>query len=269
MEFSDETLMAYADGELDAETCRAVEQAMATDPDIAQQVARHRELQASLRNAFDDVLTEEIPDRLLITARTTPAANESGPVSADAIDPLPAPDESPIVSLDAARAARADKPKRQWSWPEWGAMAASLLLGILIARSPLLDGPGASIVAQNGRIVAGGALAAALTGQSGGARIEGSPIRIGLSFRAKSGNYCRTFTVDDQAALAGLACRESNAWRVKALAHNEPNGTKTEYRMAGTAVPPIILQAVQDTIEGDALDAAGEAAARKQGWKRE
>ena len=267
MEFSDETLMAYADGELDDETRRAVEQAMATDPKIAQQIARHRELQASLRNAFGDALTEEVPDRLLVTARTAPAGNESRPASDDAIDPVSAADESKILSIDAARAARADKPKRRWSWPEWGAMAASLLLWLLIARSPLLDGPDDSIVARNGRIVAGGALATALTGQSGGARIEGSPIRIGLSFRAKSGNYCRTFTVDDKAALAGLACRESNAWRVKALAHNEPNGMKTEYRMAGTAVPPIILQAVQDTIEGDALDAAGEAAARKQGWQ--
>ncbi|HWK75064.1 MAG TPA: hypothetical protein VNQ81_12375 [Povalibacter sp.] len=267
MEFSDETLMAYADGELDDETRRAVEQAMAADPKIAQQIAHHRELQASLRNAFDDALTEEAPDRLLVTAGTAPAANESRPVSTDTLDPAPAADESPISSIDAAPAARADKPKRRWSWPEWGAVAASLLLGLLIARSPLLAGPGNSIVAQHGRIVAGGALAAALTGQPGGARIEGSPIRIGLSFHEKSGNYCRTFTVEDQAALAGLACREANAWRVKALAHNEPNGMKTEYRMAGTAVPPIILQAVQDTIEGDALDAAGEAAARKQGWK--
>lgn len=267
MKFSDETLMAYADGELDAETRRAVEQAMATDPRIAQQIARHRGLQASLRNAFGGVLTEAVPDRLLVTARTAPAGDESSPVSSGTIDPTSTADESKVSSIDAARAARADKPKRHWSWPEWGAMAASLLLGLLIARSPLLDGPGDSIVAQNGRILASGALAAALTEQPGGARLEGSPIRIGLSFRAKSGSYCRTFTVDDQAALAGLACRESNAWRLQALARNEPNGTTTEYRMAGTAVPPIILQAVQDTIEGDALDAAGEAAARKQGWK--
>lgn len=252
MEFSDETLMAYADGELDAETRRAVEEAMATDPKIAQQIARHRELQASLRSAFDGALTEEMPDRLLVAARTAPAGNEPN-----------------VVGIDAARAARSDKSRRQWSWPEWGAIAASLLIGVIVARSPLIGGSEDSIVAQDGRVIASGPLAAALMKQPGGTKVEGSSVLIGLSFRAKSGDYCRTFTVDDKAALAGLACREADVWRVQALARNEPNGSKAEYRMAGTAVPPIILQAVQDTMEGDALDALDEAAARQRGWKKE
>ena len=38
-EFGDETLMAYADGELDAETARAVEAAAATDAELAQRIA--------------------------------------------------------------------------------------------------------------------------------------------------------------------------------------------------------------------------------------
>ena len=41
MKFSEETLMAYADNELDAQTRTAVEEAMATDPEIARRVAKY------------------------------------------------------------------------------------------------------------------------------------------------------------------------------------------------------------------------------------
>ena len=42
MHFSDETLMAYADGELDPATGAQVEAAMAGDAAMAGRVARHR-----------------------------------------------------------------------------------------------------------------------------------------------------------------------------------------------------------------------------------
>ena len=40
MTFTDETLSAYVDGELDAATRAALEGAMATDPQLAQRLAR-------------------------------------------------------------------------------------------------------------------------------------------------------------------------------------------------------------------------------------
>src|SRR6185437_7507864 len=56
MTFSEETLMAYADDELDSETRSAVEAAMETDPEIARRVARHKALRGQLRATFDKVL---------------------------------------------------------------------------------------------------------------------------------------------------------------------------------------------------------------------
>jgi transposase len=53
MTFSEETLMAYADNELDAQTRTAVEEAMASDPEIARRVAQHKALRGKLRVAFD------------------------------------------------------------------------------------------------------------------------------------------------------------------------------------------------------------------------
>lgn len=249
MKFSPSILMAYADGELDAQTRLAVEAEMAVDPQIAQEIARHRELQTNLGSAFGGVLRETVPERLLATARTAPAG-----------------ESSKVTEIARAKAAREDAAKRRWSWPEWSAIAASLLIGVIVARATWTTGAEDSIVAENGRMIASGALASALTHQPGGA--HDTAVQIGISFRAKSGEYCRTFAVREADALAGFACREAQNWRVHALAQSEPGGSSAQYRMAGTAVPPIIVQAVEDAMAGDALDAAGEAAALQRGWKK-
>ena len=49
MTFSEETLIAYADGELDAATRAALEAALASDPQLAQRIERHRALRARPR----------------------------------------------------------------------------------------------------------------------------------------------------------------------------------------------------------------------------
>src|SRR5262245_48269399 len=95
MKFSQETLMAYADGELDAQTRRDVEAAMAADPQVAQEIEKHRALRADVDQAFAGILAEQVPDRLLRAAKKTPAA-----------------------------------PRRQWALPEWSAIAASLVIGV-------------------------------------------------------------------------------------------------------------------------------------------
>ena len=56
MTFSDDVLMAYADGELDLRTRAQVEDAMAADPQIASRVAAHQALRNTLRSGFDKVL---------------------------------------------------------------------------------------------------------------------------------------------------------------------------------------------------------------------
>ena len=63
MSFSDETLMAYVDGELDM-TRAAVAQAVTTDPEVARRVAQQRLLRASLQAAFAGVLEEAVPEYL-------------------------------------------------------------------------------------------------------------------------------------------------------------------------------------------------------------
>jgi hypothetical protein len=252
MKFAPETLMAYADGELDDQTREAIEAAMVADKELAQQIARHQAQRSELQAAFGGVLEERVPDRLIATAKNSPA----GPTT-DA--------SKKVVDLNAARASKSQTVKRSWSWPEWTSIAATLLIGVVIGRNAL-QSPG-SIVASNGRVVADGALASALSEQrSGGAPAE-SKVQIGLSFKAKTDAYCRTFTLQEESALAGVACRESNEWRVLALAEHTRAPTSDDYRMAGSELPPPIRQAIEDSIAGDALDAEEEELARANGWQ--
>src|SRR5258708_10306600 len=81
MTISDETLMAYAEGELDAAARAAVESAMREDPQIEMRVAAHRTLRRKVQAAYSAELSEAVPERLLRAARTAAAAPGSKVVS--------------------------------------------------------------------------------------------------------------------------------------------------------------------------------------------
>ncbi|KQY16979.1 hypothetical protein ASD28_20585 [Massilia sp. Root133] len=229
MTYSDDTLMAYADGELEAAERAAIEQAMRTDPAIAAAVERHRALRADVAAAFAGILDEPVP------ARLRPPA--------------------PVVSLAVER----DK-RRRWSWPEWGALAATLVVGVLAGR--MIPGGGGPAIAGNGnQVLAQGELAAALDRQVGG-KAEGA-VKVGVSFAARDGAYCRGFVMG---ASAGLACREGGQWKIPVLAEAEKEAAGG-YRQAGSALPPAVLDAIDARIADRPLDAAGEEAARARAWQ--
>ncbi|MBV9724098.1 MAG: hypothetical protein JO299_02890 [Gammaproteobacteria bacterium] len=243
MNFSDETVMSYVDGELDEPTRTAIEAALASDPTLVQRVARQRALLERLHQGLDPVLQEPLPERLLAAARGKPS--HPGKVS-----PL----------------RLASRPR--WSWPQWGAMAASLCVGILIA--PLLwRQPTEAFVTRDGRILATGPLAHALSEQLASNQAADALVHIGVSFLSRSGDYCRTFVVRDRGALAGLACREQERWVLTALADSRSRDTSGDYRPAASSLPPSVAAAVSDLIAGEPLDAGAEARARANGWHRQ
>lgn len=243
MSFSDEILMAYADGELEPALRDEVEQAMRGDPAVAAAVERHRALRADVFAAFAGVLDEPVP------ARLQPHATAGG-----------------HVRVDALLAARATPLPARWSWPQWGAMAASLVVGVLAGALGWQGTHGgaspASFARQDGALVAQGEVARALSRQLASEQGEKADIRVGVSFQAKDGSYCRSFTLG---ATGGLACRSGGQWRVPVLVEGgqEEGGA---YRQAGTAMPSAVLDAIDERIAGRTLDAAGERAAREQGW---
>jgi hypothetical protein len=236
MKFPPETLMAYADGELDAQMRRAIEAEMAVDPQVAQEVEQYRALRSEVGGAFAGVLDEPVPDRLLRAAKKSP------------------------VSMS-------EQPRRRWSWPEWTSIAASLLLGILAGRAILQpqSESGLVIAGSDGRVVAGGALAQALSEQLSSQ--DEAEIDIGLTFRSRSGEYCRTFGARSPNPVVGFACRDAETWRIDMLStapRAEAGGT---YRMASTQLPAPVVQAIAARMQGEALDADEEAIARQRRWR--
>jgi hypothetical protein len=89
----------------------------------------------------------------------------------------------------------------------------------------------------------------------------------GLSFRNKSGAYCRTFSLTGAEAKSGLACREGGSWKIKALAESPSSQLNPgNFRTAASEDSPAIRAAVEASIDGEPLDHAGEIAARQAGW---
>jgi hypothetical protein len=256
MRFSEETLMAYADGELDADTRAAVDAAMLHDSDLADAVALQIEnrqaLSSNLHAAFDNALDEPIPARLLTAANAAPPANRIADAS--------------VSEIAAARVKKRESRERRWRPSQWGAIAASLLLGVLIGRFALDRNEGL-FVTELGRVTARGELSDALSMQAGGALARDTGIQMGVSYLTKNGEYCRTFTLRDESTVAGLACRRQDDWTIDALTRTNANASGA-YRMAGAAIPALLLGIVESTIAGDPLDAEQEADARERGWQR-
>jgi hypothetical protein len=236
----DETqFFAWLDGELPDDQATEVERKVAGDPELQRKVAEHRALAAGLRSAFAPVVEAPLPSRLT--------------------ELLASPPESTVVSLAEAREDRKAR-SGLTQWKQIAAMAATLALGIVVG-SQLAEDASSPIQAEAGRLVAGADLESALYSQLASAPADEGP-RIGITFRDRSGAFCRTF--EDQGS-AGLACREGAAWRIRALFQG-PEGQSADYRMA-TGVDPRLMELVDATIKGEPLDAAQERAALKRGWR--
>lgn len=233
MTVTDETILAYVDGELGPEEAAAVEAAAKADPELDARIAAHRMLAFAVRDAWADVADEPVPERLLAAARS-----------------------GDVVDFAAARARRAAP-----SWPAWGAAAAALVAGLAVG---LALPRGGDLI--GGDMRARAQLASALEGQLASAPPADAAIRVGLTFRARDGRWCRTFAAATTRGPAGLACREADGWTVR-MAVARPGGSGPEFRTAAAETPAEVLAAAEALMAAPPLEAQAEAAAAKGGWK--
>jgi negative regulator of sigma E activity len=250
MSLSDETLMAFADGELDAAASERVERALREDPALAKRVERHRALRARLEGAFAAELQEPVPERLLAAARKVTQAPPAA-----------------VIDLQSAREARLPKPAqpaRSVRTPL--ALAASVLLGVGLGFALFKGGDAPLMRTAGGVLVAQGELDRALSTQLASAQPAASTVHVGLSYLAKAGDYCRSFALSGADGTAGIACRHQARWQINALVQ-QPAKESPEYRAAATELPPLLRESIEANIKGDVLDAAGEAAAQARGWQ--
>jgi hypothetical protein len=249
--FSDEILMAYADGELDEVTRHAVEEAMNKDAALARRVAQHKAMRNDVFAAFTPVAEEAVPPRLAQPLR-----------------------QATVVSLDSVRARREAEQQaarkatrgRRWSWPEWGALAAMLMVGVMAGHygvGMLPVDQGETVASREGVLVAQGRLATALDQQLAG---SGGPVRIGTSFLAQDNSYCRSFTTAQE--MSGLACKQGGAWKVQLAVQSQGKSQQGEYRQAAAEMPTQVLDAIDQRIAGQPLDAKAEQEAVQRKWQR-
>ncbi|MGK6319135.1 anti-sigma factor family protein [Sphingomonas sp. DT-204] len=228
MTIDPETLMAYADGELDPVAAMRVERAIAADPALAAEVAAHRRLRARIAGSFAPVAAAPVPERLALLLK---------------------PDN--VVPLRPRARARFDL---RWAT----AIAASLVIGLLIG--PMLR-PGAPVQVGPAGLVASGDLARALDTQLAATQGD-APIRVIASFRDSAGAICRTFA---GRVTSGIACREGDGWVLRRTVSGAAE-VRTDYRQAGSSDPELMAMA-QDMMAGAPLDAAQERAAHDRGWR--
>lgn len=245
MKYDDETLMAYADGELDPAQRAQIDAAMAKDPGLALRVQEHRALRARMASAFSKVMDQPVPERLQSAARAGSRADV--PVRGN-------------VLKFPARSARAPSPP--WRAREWIAMAASLLLGVMLSWRFLTPDSGAFEAGKNG-LLARGELARALESQLASEQSGDERVLIGLTFKAHDGSYCRSFALRT-ARTAGLACRAGAEWQV--LTTDSSLAPEGGMQQASSTLPPSILRIIEARMEGTALDAEGEKSAQQGAW---
>jgi anti-sigma factor RsiW len=221
-------LIALVDGELDEVTRRRVDRAVADDPALAERLVMHRHLRERLAGHYAPVAQEPVPGAMRALVE------------------------------DSARVVPLVRPTPRWrGWVTGGAIAASVVLGLSLGR--LTGGEGGRIGLHDGVMVAQGELAQALDTQLASAQGE-TPIRIGLTFQRKGGGWCRSF----DGAVAGVACREGDGWQVQQALPGVGQGRA--YRQASSS-DARVMATVEALIEGEPVDAAGEAAAQRKGWR--
>ncbi len=250
MTISEETLMAYADDELRGAEAAGVEAALRQDAELEHRVMRHRELRHRLRAAFEPQLHEHVPDRLVRAARGERNS---------AVDDLAAA-RTRRDARNSAAPAHASPRAAGLSQP-WWAVAASLVLGMGLGFA-MVHAPNRALLSdRNGELIARSALARSLEDDLSGTPMD-ARVRVGISFKSKSGDYCRAFDAD---RMSGFACKHGEQWRVAALdAH--ANAATAEYRTAGSTFSPAILQAIEAAKDGDALDRSSEQSLRSRHW---
>jgi anti-sigma factor RsiW len=114
---SDETLIAYLDGELDAGLRSEVESWLESDIELQNRAADLAASAEALRTAFEPVLHEPVPERLLAAARGLTAV----------------PSSAEVVNFTAAQKARATRRLIDRPWARWAAAAG--VCGLMIGGS--------------------------------------------------------------------------------------------------------------------------------------
>jgi surface antigen len=268
---ADETLMAYADGELSPAEQREFDARLASDPRLRERLEPFKMTGTRLSALFDEPMRTPVPQRLLIAVD---AAARSARIAYGAR----APQEGSVGLLRAIGGALGAMVPAPHGLA--GAFAVSTLLlavggaaGWMLGRGPLVSETGSDLVAS-------GALERALETAPSGKQSESPGVWPVLSFRSVSKEFCRQYAITDASGqqFAGFACRTADGrWRVafhtlvatNTAAERKP-AKPNDHIYEGASGPWVAAldQAIEAVQDGDAFGKEDETAALASQWTR-
>ncbi|MBW4709202.1 hypothetical protein KX928_15530 [Roseobacter sp. YSTF-M11] len=204
-EFTDEELMAYADGELPEDRAAALDLALMNSTDLTDRLALFMDTKAAAKEAMEPLLRQPVPDHLVETVRALSAADQQARMSSD----------DTVVAFPQDTAAPAQSPV--WKLPLAAGLALAVGLGAGLMLSPdSSTGLGSIEIAAlaDTRIIA--ALDTLPSGEDvvlpDGARI--API---ATFFDGARTLCREFEFDraDGTTVVSVACQRNGQWDVQ------------------------------------------------------
>ncbi len=249
-EFDDETLMAFADGELDEKTRQAVEKAMDSDEALVERVAVFIRTAAISKQALDPLLDQPVPEAL--RASVTAMAEENSDQS----------DEK--VVLFAAPPRQNFGGRSRWAMPLAASVALVVggLAGFMIGQSPN-DGASGFTAARFNQPGLTEALRTVAAGDEITLEESGDRLRMIASFHNVDDQLCREFEIDrpDRTTFVSVACRASESWSVQfmvAAASQSASGyapassleALDAYLQAVGAGEPLSEEAEKEALEG-------------------
>lgn len=199
----DETLLAFADGELDPQQMKQVAAQLANNPEARETLRIFQESAALVKHAFDQPLHEPVPDRLLQTINET----------------------VPDASVSDMRLARSKVREAKRQKPVFSSLAAAASVALVVGlasgyatfrvASTAYDGDTSSLLATNDRLLsqalektASGSLFNVQDAATAGSR-QITPL---LTFQDQNRRFCREYeetitTQNSRRDLVGVACR--------------------------------------------------------------
>lgn len=224
-EFTDEELMAYADGELPEERATALDMALATQVELADRLAVFIDTKSVAQEAWAPDLNDPVPEHLVQRVRDLAAADRQARNASD----------QTVVAFPPP-----PRPQTQAQTPVWKlSLAASLALAVGLGAGFMLspqigDGFGGIEIAAltDARIIA--ALDTVPSGEDAvldnGARI--API---ATFFDGTQTLCREFEFDraDGMTIVSVACQRGGQWDVQ-MAVAAAAATDTGYAPASS-----------------------------------
>jgi len=244
----DDMLSAWLDDALDEARRRTVQDALHEQPEMQQRLGRLVLNERRVREHFSAMTRDNPPPESMLALLDTSASDARAPASSREPEP-----RSWHLVLNEWVLSVLPRPALAA-----GAMSVMLAIGVLLGWQADTDSPGVGL--PSAAIDAGHEWFALLESTASGEVLSlgnGQTGQVALTWRDKSGSWCRQFEVRDAGlatASAAIACRQQGHWRVDLAQRLHLPETGAEYYQAASNRDLSAIDTfINNGIDGNAL----------------